>query len=456
MHDDYTIEDQVGVEVKNIAYAWNEDITKDFIILEYHIKNITPDTLRNLYSGVFADWDIGENREYLLNSADWDETHKLGYVYHIDKPHPYAGLALLTDDAPIYYAIDNFIKNDNYQFDIDDGFSTEEKFSVLSGGIARRQAGGSSGNDVSHVVGGAFSNLAPGKTKVIAFALLASDNLASLKNNTEAAQQKYRSFRTSATPLAIADTACVGSNVTWAPEQGSTFNFYADQNKETLIGSGASYTINNLETETTIYAASIDSVFESEIAQAVYSFPAKPVVDFKTSTEEIYPDSLVQFINQSKFSKNWRWTFDEVNFVAEENPSFSFVKPGSYQVTLTVSDKLGCTDTSITKTIEVLEKAATDTLITAETIVNTGKVVVLYPNPALDYVNIELLEDGPAGKTPEITFLDATGKAIYPKIKFKDALTVTVDLEGMTPGIYYARITYSSTTLIKRILISQN
>ena len=38
--------------------VWKNDPYKNFVILEYKIKNTTATPLSNFYMGIFADWDI--------------------------------------------------------------------------------------------------------------------------------------------------------------------------------------------------------------------------------------------------------------------------------------------------------------------------------------------------------------------------------------------------------------
>lgn len=442
MHDDHKTpnEPNVGVEVKQITYGWNTPEHSDFIILEYHIKNSSTETFEKLYTGLFADWDIGE---YYMNLANWDETTQLGYVHHATSTaFPYAGIKLLSDNNPSYYALDNAGVEEDIV--IEDSFTSEEKFKTLSNGIARKNAGKNTGNNVSHVVGATLSNMAPGEKRVVAFALLAADNLEALKAHALAAQQKYESFRTSPMPVAKADTTCIGGSITWVPEGGSKFNFYADQQKAKLLGSGPSYKLDNLVAETTIYAAGADSLFESNVATGIFALPKTPVAAFEVEGDIVAGQEVV-FINKSINAKNWRWKLESIQPFTDKNLAYTFDKPGSYEITLTVSDRYNCSEVSTTKKVEV--KAANITALPK----SLADQLQVYPNPTTGQLHIKM-EGNTMHTLPEVVITDLFGKTLAVPVTRKNEVVVS-DLSDLAAGIYLARINYEGMSVVKRIVL---
>ncbi|MBC5992474.1 S8 family serine peptidase [Pontibacter cellulosilyticus] len=443
MHDNHNTPNElnVGVQVKQIAYAWNTTGHQDYIVLEYHIKNTSTETFEKLHAGLFADWDVGE---YYLNAANWDSETQLGYVHHVSAKLPYVGIKLLSDKNPSYYAIDNIGAQDD-DLTIEDNFTSEEKYKTLSNGIARKTAGTAYGNNVSHVVGAAVNKLAPGETKIVAFALLAADNLSGLKANALAAQQKYTSFRTSQLPVALADTACADKDVTWVPQGGTKFNFYADQQKTTPLGSGPSYTLKELKSKTTIYAAGADSVFESAAVPGTFSLSMTPVADFEVQGD-IFAGTPVTFINKSKNASSWRWDFDSVQPFMEKDLTYTFEKPGNYEITLTVTDRQSCSEVSVTKVVEV--KAANPTAIPNAL---AGQLQV-YPNPTTGLLHLKLDNNGARQKLPEVALTDMVGKTVRVPVAGNADAAVT-DLSDLAAGVYLARISYDGVSVVKRIVI---
>ncbi|GAB3295652.1 hypothetical protein GCM10027511_09600 [Hymenobacter humi] len=186
----------VGVGVRQRAYAWAKPGRRDFVVLEYTLKNLTADTLKPLYAGLFMDWDVPTPDGAARNSADWDPTHDLGYCYALGQqpatplPAIYAGVQLLRGGSATVYSIDNAAPAGT-DVRLGDGFSPAEKFLTLSSGTTKASAGLGSGTDVSQVVGARLAKLAPGDSTVVTFAMMSASSLAQLQAAAEAASIAY-------------------------------------------------------------------------------------------------------------------------------------------------------------------------------------------------------------------------------------------------------------------------
>ncbi|WP_167855545.1 S8 family peptidase [Hymenobacter fodinae] len=176
----------VGVRVRQVAYAWATAPHRDYVILEYHLTNLTADTLRPLHAGLFMDWDLAPNAA--RNAADWDSTRALSYAYSPANPTQYVGVKHLTGGKPSVYSMADDPTAPVY---LGNGFSTAEKFLTLSSGTRNAKVGQPTGTDVAQVTGAALSRLAPGDSVVVAFAVLAAPTLAQLRTAAEAAQSRY-------------------------------------------------------------------------------------------------------------------------------------------------------------------------------------------------------------------------------------------------------------------------
>ncbi len=433
----------VGVNIKHKAFSWNTEADKDFVILEYYIQNISEAVIENVYAGLFADWDIGSDT--YQNAAEWDAENKLGYAYSTVAELPYAGIKLLTHDEPLYYAIDN-IGGEEGTVSVSDGFTTDEKYKTLSNGIARTTAWGSGfGNDISHVVGASAKNLAPGETKIIAFALLAGDNLDDLKSHAEAAQQKYYSIKTGPAPLAVTDTLCINSSVTWAPTGGSVFNFYADAAKKSKLKTGRSYTIKPFTEKTTIYATNADSLFESIAVAAVYAEPAQVTGSLEITPAKIYPGTPVSLKIKSQNGSSQTLYLPLTETTIDRDTTIVLNKPGSYEARFYVTDRQNCNSIDLVKTIEVLPVSP---MAIAETL-------QLFPNPATSKITVDLLPDGSASKYPVIQVWNATGRLVMAPIRFLEGNQASIDISNLTSGIYHVRFNYSNTSIMKRIVVAR-
>ncbi|MDQ2770777.1 MAG: S8 family peptidase, partial [Bacteroidota bacterium] len=190
----------VGVAVRQRAYAWATPGRRNFVLLEYSLKNLTADTLNPLYAGIYADWDLPTADGAGHNVATYDSARSLGYCYALGQlpppatptPGAFAGIRLLRGGLPAVYSIDNAAPAGS-PVRLADGFSPAEKFLTLSSGTARAQrtAGLPNGADVLQVLGTRLARLAPGDSATMAFAVLAAPTLAQLQASADAAALVY-------------------------------------------------------------------------------------------------------------------------------------------------------------------------------------------------------------------------------------------------------------------------
>jgi len=182
LDDSYAL-NKIGVKIDQIAYAWGGSPNEDYIIYEYIIKNPTSSNMKDIYFGVYGDWDIGNPKD---NHADFDATKDLGYVY--ETGGGYAGIKALRSKKVNYYAFD---KSGNNGINIKDGYDDAEEFESMSSGISHVNASG----DVSHIVSHGPYDILPGDSIVLGFAIVAGSDLKNLRANAQNAEVMYESLR---------------------------------------------------------------------------------------------------------------------------------------------------------------------------------------------------------------------------------------------------------------------
>jgi serine protease len=178
----------VGVQVRQRGYAWSQAPHRDYVVLEYQLRNVTPDTLKPLYAGLFMDWDVVP--EYARNVVAWDSVRRLSYAYDAGSPDVYVGLKWLRGGTATTYAL-NVNAPAGSPVQLSNGFSRAEKHLTLSSGTRQRSTGLPAGTDIAHVLGAALPHLAPADSAVVAFAVLAAPTLAQLQAAADAAQIRY-------------------------------------------------------------------------------------------------------------------------------------------------------------------------------------------------------------------------------------------------------------------------
>lgn len=183
----------LNITVDHKAFAWSKAGHRKYVIVEYTINNQSSNTLSNLYAGIFTDWDIamGNANGYLNNIATTDDSRYLGYTYNTTNNGLYAGVQVLTTDTAandfIHYAIDN--DGTNGSVDIYSDYLSSHKYTTLS--TMRTNAGE---RDVSNVVSQGPFNVAAGSSIVVAFAVLAGDDLADIQETADSAWKEYNGF----------------------------------------------------------------------------------------------------------------------------------------------------------------------------------------------------------------------------------------------------------------------
>ena len=193
----------IGIQIQQTAYAFDNEADGDFILLSFALTSDSHQAIEGLYAGLFMDWDVGKNG---LNASDnqpgFDETLNLAYIYDsMTGENMHGGMRLFSNGYNIQYA------SINNPDEIYEGYSDEEKWNHLSGGIQTIDK--DNPNDYSHLLGVGPLNLAPDDTLTFGYALLAGEGLDDLKNNAQAALLRWES-------LAVEDSV---------PDAGSDTNF---------------------------------------------------------------------------------------------------------------------------------------------------------------------------------------------------------------------------------------
>jgi serine protease len=192
----------VGVRVRQRGQSWAAPAARRNVIqLEYSLRNLTADTLKPLYAGVFTDFDLpGETGR---NVARWDSVNRVGYCYDPLAPQYYAGVQVLGPRPAGIYSIDNAAPAGAPIY-LADGFSPAEKYLALSAGQGRahREAGtATQGTDVSQVVSTLIPQLAPGDSTTVTFAVLVASTLGELQAAAQAAAATYQQALPTLAPL---------------------------------------------------------------------------------------------------------------------------------------------------------------------------------------------------------------------------------------------------------------
>ncbi|MBA4055217.1 MAG: hypothetical protein C0490_10930, partial [Marivirga sp.] len=321
-----------SLDINYQTMVWKDEPYRDFVILEYKIKNTTPDPLTDFYFGIFADWDIVSAGAG--DRASWDEDTRLGYVFPAQPSVlPRAGIQALGENAH-YYAIDNNQSIPGNPFGLYDGFTDTEKFVTISSGVSRPEAGDpTTGNDVSHVVASGPYTIAPGQEVIIAFALHAANTNATLINSAKYADSLYNFTFNAPEPVVASTEACYGKPAVVNATGATDFNWYTEFTGGSPIFSGPTFTTSDLFSDTLFYVSNADESYESLRTKAKVTVKANPEIQVSGSLEFCEGETVQLSVNQSD---EYTWSTGDKTQTIEVSTS------GQYSVTVR-NNLLECT-----------------------------------------------------------------------------------------------------------------
>ena len=168
----------------------------------------------------------------------------------------------------------------------------------------------------------------------------------------------------------------------------------------------------------------------------------KPEVSFQAMNRKGEAPLTITFEDLSQYDPtSWTWTFEGGTPATsdEENPTVVYETPGSYDVTLTVSNAYGTS--TVTKKDYIV--VGDDPTSVEEVAI---KQVSVHPNPATTYVIAEGVEQGP------VLVYSATGKSYANlSVTWLDEQSVRVDVLSLPEGLYILKFKNGSAKFMKQM-----
>ena len=434
----------LGVKILQSSYTINSSPYKNTIFMEYKVINQSNINWDSIYVGHFIDWDI---QNYATNKADYDYEHRLGYAYEVGTGGLYAGITLLTNQNINYYAMDNTLVGGN-NINPNAGFSESDKFTCLSSGIGRAQAGTQpQGNDISMVMGGRINHLNMGDTAVIAFALVSGNSLSELQASSANALTKFIQLNTGPKPSSQTYTLCNKDTATVVitPSPGSRFNFY-----DTIPGTGISpvhignsYALNKVFKPDTIYMTDVDSLYESAYAMYIISNAKAPIANFVLTPATA--NSTTYFFNTGTNDKTLQWFFgDGSQPVTTTNPTHVYTSTGNYTVMLVATDGLTCSDTMR----QLISVGSTAIIPGAD----ASSGIHIYPVPVQNTLHIDFSQVS-VNSSVDILIYNTLGQVVFQQYNVHAQQTDnSFDVSLLSSGLYFLEIKTQTQNLTTRFI----
>ncbi|MDN5211557.1 S8 family serine peptidase [Fulvivirgaceae bacterium BMA12] len=344
----------INLQITQNFLSSNLDTANNFLIIEYRITNLSGGDLPELHAGMYADWDIGE---YTTNTATWDLTHRLGYIHDPGENNQYAGIALISNQQPIYNAINLGSENGNTQ-DYTGTFTKSNKYDLLTGSIKEMAGEIGAGNDVAHFLSGKELNLKHHHSTKVTFVIAVANSLSLLQETVTKASDFYTDYIQNP-PVSEIFNICEEESLDVNPSSGTNYRFYADVDTTQLLGQGEFYTTGPLTENKSFFVINTDAGFDGDVEQ-IKVVIKDPAADFLSSRDTVFIDennhNSVQFTDLSNESISWDWDFGNGFFSTAQNPIINFEDEGDYEVKMKVTTATGCLD-SITHQIVAVTRS---------------------------------------------------------------------------------------------------
>ena len=213
----------------------------------------------------------------------------------------------------------------------------------------------------------------------------------------------------------------------------------------------------NATSPLTINGLALDTEYDFYVIDSCGSAISIPVGPFTFKSDSIGPllasftsnqssttlvDATVDFdASASTNATSYAWTFDNGASGGGVNPSATYTANGSYDVTLTVTDRCGNTDDT-TVTISVGGISIVENVYNA--------TIDMYPNPTDGKFKVNV-SNGSSAYSIEI--MDLSGKLIYRKENLSLANEHIIDLGAQATGVYTVRIVGEGLNVSKRLML---
>lgn len=136
----------------------------------------------------------------------------------------------------------------------------------------------------------------------------------------------------------------------------------------------------------------------------------------------------------------WYWDFGDGNNSSQQNPTHTYPSDSTYLVTLVVTNYCG---TFSVYTFNVTTVGIED--------FNNSNIITVLPNPSKGQFNVNLANL--KSNNIDLTIVDQLGKAVYSEKITKNISNHSINISGVSNGIYYLRVLTDKGLITKKLVI---
>ncbi|MBK7142118.1 MAG: S8 family peptidase [bacterium] len=182
--DDSNATSPIGLEVTQQTFSF-ADPYSDIVALQYVLKNNSGIAINTLRFGLSLDWDI---ISYAQNCGGWESAEQFLWTAHIKDSateryiRRYRGGKLLEGPLATANTTNSFVTLIPWWGTGANGYTDQEKYSMLVSGVTNIDTYKSSFNDLVQTLAAGPLVLAPGQTDTVVFALFGGSDLPTIRN----------------------------------------------------------------------------------------------------------------------------------------------------------------------------------------------------------------------------------------------------------------------------------
>ncbi|MDW8159008.1 MAG: S8 family serine peptidase, partial [Bacteroidia bacterium] len=419
-------QNRIPIRIKNQASIFSGVGKDQFVLMEYTLFNPSPRTISNLYAGIFADWDIGE--EATNDNTNFIAEENLAYAYDNENNTPILGIKALQPQAAVHAS---------GQMNTYSNYTKTAKFRNISSG--QNNANIEDTDIIQYLATGPYE--IPAQDSItLRFALLAGHTLEDIKQQGKIAEKIYCDFTqagiysinlgkdtTSCTPIFLGGKIAQAVHYQWS--EGSMA-------PQLWVWESGKYSL-------TVYDSKGCQLSDT-IEVNIVPFKA----EFKVSdTLLIPPQDLLTVKDTTPGAISWFWDFGDGNTATTPVAEHRYAQDGTYTLTLIVSNGT-CYDT-----VQKIIRRQTPTSMLVN---NFTSSLILFPNPIIRN-NKFSIQGLLTNEKATIMLQDLAGKIIA-QWQEKEISSGYLELQipQLPQGIYYLCIQSSLRNQTLKLLIGTN